>query len=264
MTFEISLYVAGAKFYFRSFRQVVELFVAFNCKGLFKTAVSGAPQSQFVSQTKPPAVVLQHSSQLQVIALELRGLINVKSRKCQRAKKYSHLVCIQLKKLFSGFTFWQHCFFWQSFLFKGLALYGHFRMLCQQRNTKRKGRSQKCSSRSLSFDVQIAIDCYCDLFNFQLRILHLQWSDLFTQLWLSADILIHLIWECIVPLVAKLRKGSKYPNIQDLMKFNNLKTIILFRLVGYKFSYGDSALLSIWLFTISYPTCTFRIIAKYL
>ena len=68
MTFEISLYVAGAKFYFRSFRQVVELFVAFNCKGLFKTAVSGAPQSQFVSQTKPPAVVLQHSSQLQVIA----------------------------------------------------------------------------------------------------------------------------------------------------------------------------------------------------
>lgn len=45
--------------------------------------------------------------------------------------------------------------------------------------------------------------------------------------------------KCIAPTVTGLKKGSKHPNVQDLVKFN--KTIILFALVGYEIGYGQLA-----------------------
>ena len=47
------------------------------------------------------------------------------------------------------------------------------------------------------------------------------------------------MWKCIVPIVTGLEKGSKYSNVQDLMKFN--KTIFLLALVEYETGYGQLA-----------------------
>ena len=56
-----------------------------------------------------------------------------------------------------------------------------------------------------------------------------------------------------MPTVAELKKGSEYPNIQDLVKFN--KTFIPFVLLEYDFSYNQ-------LVTNSYPKRAHGIIVQ--
>lgn len=52
----------------------------------------------------------------------------------------------------------------------------------------------------------------------------------------AAHLLTQVIPKSIAPTFAKPKKGSKYPNNQDLMKFS--KTDIPFTLVGYEIGYS--------------------------
>ena len=62
-------------------------------------------------------------------------------------------------------------------------------------------------------------------------LVHLYW---FTH------ILNHLIWKCIAPTVAELKRSAKYPDVRDFHEIN--KKIILFALVGYEVGYSQRAL----------------------